>query len=435
MNTAKKIVALAMFALTALGLFVSLPAFADGASDAALYCSGCHAGLSVNGVAVGGGQRVCLQRTVTEWTATIDRMNAKGCSVPAGSIAGIANYLAGLGGATLTCYSNIGTIFTTTASSCPVGSSSTRPDCRPLNFFIMGNTWFCEGTTTTSSSTSSSSSSTSSSTTTSSTTSTTAIGPTFTTAVDAANYYCSNCHSGLTVTGGVTIGAGLKICAQRSVTEWVATVDRMNAKGCGVPSNWVSGIASYLAQYIPPPLPITCYGDNGYVVTSYSGSCPTGTIATPPPMCNNGPAYLGTSGWVCPPPRFTCYNPDGTTFYSNSWTAPYCPAGTSTTPPPACNVGLPTFDGTTWSCFPTLVSSTTTTSTTTSSTPTTTLCNTYVNGTTQYKYSGSGSCHSFALDLVTGAHIVRDQQYCQKHMTHFNSSGNHVHAYPHPSCM
>ena len=52
-------------------------------------------------------------------------------------------------------------------------------------------------------------------------------------------------------------------------------------------------------------------------------------------------------------------------------------------------------------------------------------CNTYVNGTSQYPYGtwsgtgyptgGSGSCHSFANDLVTGMHINRDEAYCKKH--------------------
>ena len=82
-------------------------------------------------------------------------------------------------------------------------------------------------------------------------------------------------------------------------------------------------------------------------------------------------------------------------------------------------------------------STTATTASTTATTTTTTLagCNAYVNGTPQYKYLGKGSCHSFAEDLITGVHIVRDQEYCNKHKAHENSKGNHVHAYPHPQCM
>ena len=80
-------------------------------------------------------------------------------------------------------------------------------------------------------------------------------------------------------------------------------------------------------------------------------------------------------------------------------------------------------------------STTTSTTSTSTTTSTTTLCNTYVNGTTQYPSSGKGSCHSFAIDDMSGEHIVRDQAYCKKHMSHFNSKGNHVHAYPHPMCM
>ena len=72
---------------------------------------------------------------------------------------------------------------------------------------------------------------------------------------------------------------------------------------------------------------------------------------------------------------------------------------------------------------------------TTTTTTAMTGCNTYVNGTTQYKYGGSGSCHGHGDDLVTGDHVVRDQKWCQKHMTHFNSKGNHTHTYPHPQCM
>ena len=83
----------------------------------------------------------------------------------------------------------------------------------------------------------------------------------------------------------------------------------------------------------------------------------------------------------------------------------------------------------------TSTSTTSTTATTVINTTTTTLCNTYVNGTTQYPYSGSGSCHGYADGAMSGLHIVRDESYCKKHMSHLNSKGNHVHAYPHPACM
>ena len=257
MNIIRKIIISALLSLAAIGLTTSLPAFADGASDAALYCSGCHAGLTVNGVMIGAGSRACGQRTAAEWSTTIERMNGKGCGVPAGSIAGIASYLAGLGGAT-----------------------------------------------------------------------------------------------------------------------------------------------------VPPT---TCYDTWGGTLISYNGTCPTNTTSIPPPICTNGSPYLDQpffngSTWTCVP-ALICYNPDGSSFgtYAGS-----CPPGTSTTPP---------------------------TSATTTTTTTTTLCNTYINGTTQFPYSGSGACHSFAIDDMSGAHIVRDQSYCKKHMSHFNSKGNHVHAYPHPACM
>ena len=83
----------------------------------------------------------------------------------------------------------------------------------------------------------------------------------------------------------------------------------------------------------------------------------------------------------------------------------------------------------------TSTSTSSTTATTVINTTTTTLCNTYVNGTTQYPYSGSGSCHGYANSDESGLHVVRDESYCKKHMSHLNRKGNHVHAYPHPACM
>ena len=277
---------------------------------------------------------------------------------------------------------------------------------------------------------------------------------------------CPGCH-GIVINGIQAVGTGGKACAQRTAAEWITTIERMNGKGCGVPAGSIAGIASYLAGISPPP---------------------------PPPPCNNGPAQLINGSWVCPPPRVTCYNPDGTSFFVYSWSLS-CPSGTSPTPPPTCSGGLPTFVGSAWICPTTTTTTTTTTpltcykpsadglsyitevsyigfcssgwaysppppcpggtlsivqnhmwqcsvgtssttsTTTTSSTTSTTLCNTYVNGTTQYKYSGSGSCHSFANDDGTGLHIERDQAYCKKHMSHFNSKGNHVHASSHSVCM
>ena len=85
MNIIKKITISALLSLSAFGLTASLPAFADGASDAVMYCTVCHDGITVNGAVIGGGAKLCAQRSTSEWITTIDRMNSKGCAVPAGS--------------------------------------------------------------------------------------------------------------------------------------------------------------------------------------------------------------------------------------------------------------------------------------------------------------------------------------------------------------
>ena len=308
---------------------------------------------------------------------------------------------------------------------------------------------------------------------------------------------CPGCH-GVIINGIQAVGSGGRNCAQRTTAEWTATIEHMNTKGCGVPAGSISGIASYLTCMGHPSG--GCMPTSTTTTTSTTSSSTTTTIM--PPFCNNGPAKLIDGSWVCPYPPQLCYDSSGVSQYISGMYPPYpCPSGMSTTPPPTCSGGLPTFDGTAWTCPTTTTSSittstttsttlggttltcyslfpgtvftttasscptgysstlpncqplnlvisgsywycdrgTTTTSntstTTTSSTTTTTLCNTYVNGTTQHPYSGNGSCHSFANDDVTGLHIERDQAYCKKHMGHFNSKGNHVHAYPHPICM
>ena len=88
-----------------------------GCNDANYYCVGCH-GVIVNGIqAAGSGGRTCVQRTHTEWTATIEGMNGKGCGVPAANIAGIASYLANL--------APIDTTTTTTSTTLITSSTST----------------------------------------------------------------------------------------------------------------------------------------------------------------------------------------------------------------------------------------------------------------------------------------------------------------------
>ena len=305
MNTIRKIIISALLILTAIGLTTSLPAFADGKTDAEAACPGCH-GVIINGIqAVGIGGRNCAQRTTAEWTATIERMNNKGCAVPAGSIAGIASYLAGLGGTIstpTTCYDTGGWTYITYTGTCPPGFSTTPPTS----------------------------------------TSTTTTIPTVTTTTSTSLFAGTTCY-------------------------------------------YASG-ESFVAH-----IGLTPY-------------CPFGTAYTPPPSCPGGTLSIVIDHvWQC---SIQC--PDGSTVTALWGAVPTCPSTTSTT-------------------------STSTTSIAT--TTTTTLCNTYVNGTTQHPYSGSGSCHSFAIDDMSGAHIVRDQSYCKKHMSHLNSKGNHVHAYPHPVCM
>ena len=74
MNIVKKIIIPTLLALTALGLIASLPAFADGASDAAYYCNLCH-GLTVNGVNVTPtGGRTGVQRSADAWMTNIATM-------------------------------------------------------------------------------------------------------------------------------------------------------------------------------------------------------------------------------------------------------------------------------------------------------------------------------------------------------------------------
>ena len=351
MNIIKKITISALLSLSVLGLTTSLSALADGASDAALYCSGCHAGLTVNGVVIGGGAKLCPQRTVSEWTTTIDRMNGKGCSVPAGSIAGIASYLAGLGGATLppiTCYDTWGGIVTSYTGTCPTNTTSIPPPtCSsgspfPDQPFFNGSAWTC-------------------------------IAALICYNSDGSSFgiYSATCPSGTSTTPPPT-----------SASTTTTSTSTTGTNSTAPPTTSTTTTSSTTTTTTGGTL-LTCYGyvgaQTGPILTTTAGSCPVGYSTTLP---NCQPLNFLNMGsiWVC----------EGTTTLMR---------------------------------------------TTTSSTTTTTLCNSYVNGTTQYKYSGSGSCHSFTLDLVTGAHIVRDQKYCQQHMSHFNSSGNHVHAYPHPVCM
>ena len=227
------------------------------------------------------------------------------------------------------------------------------------------------------------------STTVASTTTTTTVSNNCTDGRCDAEYYCSGCHSGLTV-NGVAVGGGARFCQQRTATEWTSTINRMNAKNCGVPAANVERIVNYLVSLG------TGGGPNTTLV-------PTTTTTTT------------TSG-------------GGTTTTSSMTTT--TSAGATTTSPNTTTTSLVPTTLTTTS----LAGPTTTSTTTVATTTTTTKCQTYVNGTTNYPYSGTGSCHGHG-DNGTGDHNVREEKWCQQHMDHLNSSGNHTHAYPHSACM
>lgn len=206
-----------------------------------------------------------------------------------------------------------------------------------------------------------------------------------------ANYFCVNCHNGLTVNGYV-VGGGGRLCAQRTATEWVSTIDRMNSKGCGVPTVRINRIANYLAS-------------------------------------------LGTGGGSSTAPTTTTTSGGGTTT-TRPATTTTTNLGSTTTVSPTTTTTLAGSSTTTTGVSTTVTSSTTTTGipTTVATTTTTTVCRTYVNGTTEHPYSGTGSCHGHN-DNGDDGHVVREEKWCQKHMDHFNNAGNHTHAFPHPTCM
>lgn len=521
MHFINKTIFSALLALSALGLFTSQLAVADGASDAAVYCTGCHDGLTVNGVAIGGGARSCPQRTIAEWTSTIDRMNGKGCGVPAGSIAGMASYLAGLGSTTtstttsttlqgqLMCYRALdGTSYTTTYSSCPYPDGPTPPPtygCPGTNRAYIGNSWACEGTTTTTRTSSTSTSTTS-------TTTTTLYGDPFgydmgIIITSSSTYLLPDAPDSYGVSYSATItnygpgpgvadihlqmtpdrvwsgsftancvryldGCRATLAAGEQATVAASSYVRLDSNlslnlsltDVGGDSRFEENSANNSASIsftppVPPPTTRTCYDQSGNPFT-VSGWCPLGSTANPPPTCAIGSSpYLGYVGggvwsWSCVATTttsstiptvtsttttttgLTCYKPsaDGLSYITEVSYLGFCSSGWAYSPPPPCPGGtLSIVQNHMWQC--TVATSSTTSSTTTSSTTTTTLCNTYVNGTSQHPYSGSGSCHGHSDDRTTTGHIVRDQKWCRKHMTHFNSSGNHTHAYPHPVCM
>lgn len=370
MGIIKKIIASAMLALAMLGLSTSLPAFADGASDAAMYCVGCHNGLSVSGVAVGAGAMICSQRTVTEWEATINRMNGKGCGVPTDLIPGIANYLALLG----------------VADGC-----NSRPSLTPTSLSFTA----------------------------------TQDGPL--PASQSLTLSILSCN--LSVNWSIPTGnlTWLSVTPTGGSTPGVITIT------ASIPSTQMAPGSYSVPIYL-------LYRRDGFMTLTGTLTVPVNLTINPSTDTTTTSTTTSTSSSTTVEStttttyQFTCYNADGSSFGANG----YCPLGTSYSPPPSCPGGVltPTLDHG-WTCSTDTTTSTTTstTVTTAATTTTTTLCNTYVNGTTQYPYSGKGSCHGHSDDGTTTGHIVRDQKWCRKHMTHFNGNGNHTHAYPHPACM
>ena len=294
---------------------------------------------------------------------------------------------------------------------------------------------------------------------------------------------CPGCH-GVIIGTTQAVGSGGRKCLQRSVSEWLSAISKMKNKSCNVVAGTEQGMAEYLAcvenpacststtttttssttsttstTTLPPTtgdydMGITLTGSTSYPIFDHPNSYGVSYNAT---ITNHGPG-IGVADIYFKDPVSIGYS---SIYISNcvatgryGCRATLASGAQATVTASTANVGLGT--NTLFNIFltdvlgDTLIETnsannsaslslasppTSTSSSTTSSTTSTTLCNTYVNGTTQYPYSGSGSCHSFANDDVTGLHIVRDQSYCKKHMSHLNSRGNHVHAYPHPMCM
>ena len=124
----------------------------------------------------------------------------------------------------------------------------------------------------------------------------------------AAEATCPACH-GLTVVdsaaglGGVVVsldgGAG-RVVPQRSIADWVSTIERMQTKGAELPlGESVLSIAEYL--FGPPTGGVNCYKYDGTTVSSGTTyACPTGSSFTPPPACSTNMFMLSPNQtWTC----------------------------------------------------------------------------------------------------------------------------------------
>ena len=101
-------------------------------------CSGCHF-IKISGIQVTGdtGGRTCAQRSVSDWTTTIETMIGKGAPpLSSSEISDLSNYFAGIGLDTTTTTATTNTTVTTTTTTtepppavCPLNSSGVYPSC------------------------------------------------------------------------------------------------------------------------------------------------------------------------------------------------------------------------------------------------------------------------------------------------------------------
>ena len=154
------------------------------------------------------------------------------------------------------------------------------------------------------------------------------------------NYYCTVCHAGLTVNGTV-IGDGSRLAANRGYQGWVDTIDRMNSKGCGVPSGSITGMATYLAslETTTTTLPFQyCYSSNCTRCVNLISQIGVGCVfLSPTPTC----AVITNSDYEC---NYTTNLPTTTTTSSSSTTVPNTTTTTTSTSTTTTLPPVPCYD-------------------------------------------------------------------------------------------
>ena len=150
MTIINKTKSLVQLGLVVFGLAVGLSAYAEIPYEVIQNCTSCHDGLTVTSAAgsvvIGGGVRPAPQRSFADWVNTVNRMNDKGCGVPAGAVTSIANYLASLVPETTTCYKADNTTVTVQGTHfCPGGTSNAAaPTCSTSYMMLNENQkWKC----------------------------------------------------------------------------------------------------------------------------------------------------------------------------------------------------------------------------------------------------------------------------------------------------